>query len=102
MQKAFRLLVYLPPITILLLMISDILSVFYLPAYFRYPHDSLFAILKPMAKFQVTLMEIWAFSFMLAVIFLCNKIISYILDTGRILYKYAEDIKKELHGHDLD
>lgn len=102
MQKTFKWLVYLPPITIFLLIISDILSVFYLPAYFRYPHDSLFAILQFDDKIKLTLMEIWAFAFMLAVMFFCNKVISYILDTGSILYKYAEDIKKELHGHDLD
>lgn len=101
MQKTFKWLVYLPPITILLLIISDILSVFYLPAYFRFPHDSLFAILKLDDKIKLTLMEIWAFIFMIIVIYICNKIISYILDTGSILYKYAEDIKTELR-HEVD
>lgn len=95
MQIAFKALVFLPPISILFLIISDILTVYVKKASFRYPHTPLFGHLNLGAAVKLITMDALAFALLILITVLCAKIVYYAECTGAVLREYADDIRRD-------
>lgn len=97
MQFAFKVLVFLPPISIFLLIFADILTIFVLPANYRFPHTPL--IQQNLGSGDIVkliLMESAACIFLGLIINLCTKILAYVESTAKELDEYAIDYRNEL------
>jgi predicted Na+-dependent transporter len=94
----FVVLVFLPAIAIFFLIVSDILTVFVLPAFFRFPHTPLIEMhLGSGDLFKIVFMELLATILLAIIIVLCTKVLAYVERTAERLRKYAEKYKIETY-----
>jgi hypothetical protein len=91
MRIAFKILVFLPSFVIAFLIISDILTVYILPAYYRFPHDPLFEHFGLGDAIKLTVMEGLAFILLVLISIICWKTLSYVGSTTTILRQYYHD-----------
>lgn len=99
MRLAFKIMVFLPSFAIAFIIISDILTVYILPAYYRYPHDPLFEHFGLFNAIQLTIMELFAFVLLILITVLYKKLLAYVESTTRILREYYLDCMKDIPGN---
>jgi len=91
MRMAFKILVFIPSFAITFLIISDIFTVYILPAYYRFPHDPLFEYFGFDDAVKLIIMEGLAFVLLILITIICRKTLSYVESTTTILRKYCPD-----------
>jgi hypothetical protein len=95
MRLTFKALVFFPPISIGFLIISDILTIFILPAYYRFPHTPLFEHLGFGDAVKLTVMEAFAFILLIIILSICTRTLSYVKCTTTILREYFREYEME-------
>ncbi len=95
MRWAFKALVFLPPLSIIFLIFSDILTIYILPAFYRFPHTSLIEHLELGDAIKLSFMEAFAFILLILIIILCYKILAYVKCTAAILREYIKEHKPD-------
>jgi hypothetical protein len=96
MRMAFKILVFLPSFVIAFLIISDILTVYILPAYYRFPHNPLFEYFRLGDAIKLTVMEGLAFVLLVLITIICWRILSYVGSTTMILRQYYNEYTKDI------
>ena len=96
MRLAFKFLVFLPAISISFLIISDILTVYILPAFYRFPHVPLFEHFELGDAIKLTIMEVLAFILLVLISIICWRTLSYVGSTTMILRQYYEKYTKDI------
>lgn len=96
MRLAFRFLVFLPAISISFLIISDILTVYILPAFYRFPHVPLFEHFGFGDAVKLTVMEGLAFILLVLITLICWRTLSYVGSTTMILRQYSDQYTKDI------
>jgi hypothetical protein len=93
---ALKVLFYLPPLSILFVVIMDVLTLFYFAAPFRPSHKSLAGIIPPGVWIKVIAMESIAIALLLLTAFLCQKIRGFINATEALLKNYRLELKRSV------
>jgi hypothetical protein len=96
MRLAFKFLVFLPAISIAFLIISDILTVYILPAFFRFPHVPLFEHFELGDAIKLTIMEGLAFILLVLISITCWRTLSYVGSTTMILRQYCDEYSRNI------
>ncbi len=88
MLTVFRVLVYLPAITIASLILLDFISMVWITASYRNPGESLLAQVDKWDIIKFFFMEVVATAFLVYTTRLCYKTVARVFSIGRILIKY--------------
>lgn len=95
-RKIDKYLFFLPPTAIALAIIMDILSIFLIPAVFRYPKEPLLHIMNGAGVWiKFVLFEMVALTFLILTSFVCWRSLKYEKATVDILNRYRDSIKTE-------
>lgn len=94
--SAFRILVFLPSVTVLFLIISDILTIYMISASYRFPHYPLLEHIEIGDAIKVSIMDGLAFILLFLIIVLSFKILYFIKATANIMVEFSDDFKREL------
>lgn len=89
-RKGVSLLIYLPAITILFVFITDVLTLLYFPAPFRFPHEPLVGLLGKTEWTRLAIMEIIRLILGTIAFFLCHKVSSFDKATSILLEEYSQ------------
>jgi hypothetical protein len=80
-------------------MISDLMTIFILPAYYRFPHKPLFEHLGFGDVVKLSVMEGLALVLLIFIIYLCKRTLHYMKCTRCILKEYVENYKADIEDN---
>lgn len=104
-QLAFKALLFFPIFSISFLIFADLLTIFVLPANYRFPHTPLYEHLRWNDTLKLIGMEGLAFILLIFIIWIYIKILLYVENTAKDLNTYANEYrnefknKSECHGN---
>lgn len=91
-RAPFKVLLFLPTLSIAFIIFSDIFTVLFLKAFYRFPHDPLYEHFGYGDMVKILLMEGFAFLLLVMIVVLCIRMYRYVRATSCILKEYLEHI----------
>ncbi|HEY0545181.1 MAG TPA: hypothetical protein VGC91_07275 [Pyrinomonadaceae bacterium] len=96
LRGALIALFYLPPFSILFVIVMDVMTLFYWESPFRPSHQPLWRLLYPKDWVKVSFMEFVALALLFSAIFLCRGVRRYLRATETLVKEYRKELKKSM------